>query len=233
MVSSSWCIDYEDVIMKLNQQLFRARRRELGLTSREVARCANVSLAVIKRIEDTGDVSVLQVSTLTAILKAISLDLFDALDQAPRPPTANDLTTAIGGLLMELKRGAAHVEIASTLGITLDKIEPALEALDANLRPAGLQVHRGSNGVSIVPTVRLDLGSNSYTERLRYLSKINSGDVALLYRAVSERVPANTVASNANGTVSLRKLEAAGLAHVCDNILQPTELTSMMLDLAQ
>ena len=50
---------------------------------------------------------------------------------------------------------------------------------------------------------------------------------------VFEGVSETAVESNTNGTDSLRKLEAAGLAHVCDNVLQPTELTSLMLDLAQ
>jgi hypothetical protein len=121
-------------------------------------------------------------------------------------------------------------EIATALGITLDKIEPALEVLDTNLRPAGLRVHRNSTGASIVPMARPDLGSGSAKERHRYMSNLNSGDLALLYRALTERVPANTVAASANGNVSLRKLEGAGLAQLCDGILQPTPLTVATLD---
>lgn len=211
--------------MKLNNRLLRARRMELGLTSREVARDANVSQGLIKRLEETGDAAVLQVETLSSILKALSLDLIDALDSPPAPSASDDLVATVGGLLQERKRGVTTFEIATTLGVTLDKIEPALEALDGHLRPAGLRVNRSSNGASIVPAVRSDLGSGSGKERLRYLATLNSGDLALLYRVLTERVPANTVAATANGTVSLQKLEGAGLVQLCDGVLRPTPTT--------
>lgn len=206
--------------MKLNQRLLRARRMELGLTSRQVAREAKVSQGLIKRLEETGDAAVLQVETLTAILNALSLELVDVLDRPSSPNVPDDLAAAIGGLLQERKRGVTPFEIASTIGVTLDRIEPALQALDVNLRPAGLRVHRSSNGASIVPIARPDLGSGSGKERPRYLSNLNSGDLALLYRALTERVPANVVAATANGTVSLHKLEGAGLAVVIGGELQ-------------
>jgi transcriptional regulator with XRE-family HTH domain len=214
--------------MILNRQLLRARRMELGLTSREVAREAYVSQPLIKRLEETGDASVLQVETLNAILRALSLDLTDALEQAPTATTATNLVAAIGGLLQERKRGVPTYEIASTLGATLDRIEAALQVLDTNLRPAGLRVHRNSSGVSIVPTARPDLGSGSGNERLRYLSNLNSGDLALLYRALTERVPANTVAATVNGNFNLQKLEGAGLVVVMDGAIM---LTTRVVDL--
>ncbi len=202
--------------MKLNQRLLRARRMELGLTSREVAREAKVSQGLIKRLEETGDAAVLQVETLTSILNALSLELIDALDRPSAPTAADEVVAAIGGLLQERKRGVTTYEIASALGVTLDRIEPALQVLDTNLRSAGLRVHRSSNGVSIVPIARPELGSGSGRERLRYLSNLNSGDLALLYRALTGPVPANTVAATANGTVNLQKLKGAGLVDVID-----------------
>jgi len=216
--------------MKLNRQLLRARRMELGLTSREVAREAKVSQGLIKRLEETGDAAVLQVETLTAILCALSLDLVDALERPTVPSAEEDLVVAVGGLLHERKRGVTAFEIAAALGVHLDRVEPALEVLDANLRPAGLRIHRSSNGVSIVPIARPDLGSGSGKERLRYLSNLNSGDLALLYRALTERVPANTVAATANGTVNLQKLEGAGLATVEDNSVRLTSLARIALE---
>jgi hypothetical protein len=215
--------------MKLNRQLLRARRMELGLTSREVAREANVSQGLIKRLEETGDAAVLQVETLTAILHALSLDLVDALERPTVPAAEEDLVVAVGGLLQERRRGVTAFEIASALGVHLDQVEPALEVLDANLRPAGLRIHRSSSGVSIVPIARPDLGSGSGKERLRYVSNLNSGDLALLYRALTERVPANTVAATANGNVILQKLQGAGLAHIRDGVVELTPQTKLSL----
>jgi transcriptional regulator with XRE-family HTH domain len=216
--------------MKLNQRLLRARRMALGLTSREVAREAKVSQGLIKRLEETGDAAVLQVETLTAILNALSLDLIDALDRPDRPAERDDIAARIGGLLQERKRGVPPFEIATALQVTLDQIEPALQVLDANLRPAGLRIHRNTSGVIIVPAARPDLGSGSGKDRLRHLSNLNSGDLALLYRALTQRVPANTVAATANGTVNLQKLEGAGLATVEDNRLCLTSLARMALE---
>jgi len=216
--------------MKLNRQLLRARRMELGLTSREVAREAKVSQGLIKRLEETGDAAVLQVETLTAILGALSLDLVDALERPTAAAAEEDLVVAVGGLLQERKRGVTAFEIAAALGVHLNRVEPALEVLDANLRPAGLRIHRSSNGVGIVPIARTDLGSGSGKERLRYLSNLNSGDLAMLYRALTERVPANTVAATANGTVNLQKLEGAGLATVEDNSVRLTSLARIALE---
>ena len=62
--------------MKIDGRLLRRRRMELGLTSREVANTSRVSSATIKRLEETGDAGVLAVSTLVAVLDALSLTLF-------------------------------------------------------------------------------------------------------------------------------------------------------------
>ena len=98
------------------------------------------------------------------------------------------------------------------------------------LRPAGLRLHCTSKGFSIVSIVRPNLGSQSSKERLHYLSNLNSGDLALLYRALTERVPAKTVAATVHSTISLRKLEGAGLAWVNDHRLCLTELARTALE---
>jgi transcriptional regulator with XRE-family HTH domain len=209
--------------MKLNRQLLRARRMELGLTSREVARAANVSQPLIKRLEDTGDAAVLQVSTLTMILSALCLDLIEVQEKSPETCEENDLVAAIGGLLQERRSGTTLIEIASSLGVTIDLIDPALNSLDDALRHAGLRIRRNTSGVSIVPIVRASLGSESLQERLRYLSNLNSGDLVLLYRAMTTRLPANTVSATTNGNVNLQKLEGAGLVEIRDGYLCLTQ----------
>jgi hypothetical protein len=80
------------------------------------------------------------------------------------------------------------------------------------LRPrSGLRIHRGATGVIIVPAVHHDAGTGSSAERHRHLAAITNADIGLLYRAMSSRVPSNTVAATNNGTVSLHRLEGAGL----------------------
>lgn len=204
--------------MKLNANLLRARRMELGLTSREVARDAMVSQGLVKRMEDTGDAAVLQVKTLTAILDILCLDLVEAQEPpAKTRDSADDLVETIGSLLHERRSSVPLVEIASILRVTLDKIEPALNVLDDLLRPVGQRVRRNSGGASIATVVREGLGSGNENERLRYLSNLNKGDLALLYRAMTTQLPANTVAGTVNGNINLQKLEGAGLAKIVNN----------------
>lgn len=102
-------------------------------------------------------------------------------------------------------------EVAVAVGATLEEVTAAVGVLDERLRPAGLRVNRASTGISIVPAVRPDAGSGSPRKRARYLSNLNQGDMALLHRILTQPVPANTIAATNNGTVSLRRLEGAGL----------------------
>ena len=216
--------------MKLKDGLLRARRPELGLTSREVAREAAVSSQLVKRLEDTGDASVLQVATLAAILNSLSLDPVDALERpAPTGDASDQTAQAVCGLLLERRARVPFVEIALTLSIALEEVKLALQVLEEPLRSIGLRLSRISTSVSIVPAVRPEAGSGSARERTRHLAKINHNDLALLHRVVAgRRVLANSVTGMANG-IALHKLEGAGLARTVEGELQLTELATEAL----
>lgn len=217
--------------MKLNERLLRARRMELGLTTREVARRAKVSQAVIARLERTGDVAVLQVGTLSTILAALALDLVDALAKPEVPTTSEEAVAEVGALLHERGRSVQAHDVAMTLGLTLEQAKDALAALDERLRGAGLRTHKSSSGFAIVPIVRPESGSGSDRERARYLANLNRGDMDLLHRVLTGRVPANSVAASNNGTVCLRRLEGAGMLMVEANELKLTERARTALGL--
>lgn len=219
--------------MKLNADLLRARRMELGLTTRAVARQAMVSQQLVKRLERTGDADVLQVETLGTVLDALSLDLSEALAERAVHPAADDTVTAVGALLHERGRGVPMSELAVTIGATLEDVTAAVSVLDERLRPAGLRINRASTGLSIVPVVRPDAGSGSHRERARYLGNLNQGDIVLLHRILTQRVPANTIAATNNGTVNLSRLEGAGLVVNEANELKLTERAMAALGLSR
>jgi len=208
--------------MRLNNPLLRARRTELGLTSRALARAANVSMPLIKRLETTGDVATLQVGTLTMILEALSIDLADAVLQEEAPEIGDSIIKSVGGFLQEHGRGVTEVDIARTLGLALAQVESALTALDVLLRPCGMRIHRNSSGVSVVPSVRPDAGSKSEREKARHLSNLNRSDVALLHRITSGRLLERTIGQTNNATVNIQKLTGAGLVEVVIGFLLPT-----------
>jgi transcriptional regulator with XRE-family HTH domain len=215
--------------MKLNHRLLRARRLELGLTSRAVARHTKVSQTLIRRLETTGDASVLQLATLNTILEVLGLDLVDALEPSEPVRAPRGTAELIGALLQQRNAGIAPADISITLGLTLDEVNTGVAALDEQLRPAGLRVHHASSGICIVPAVDPEAGSGTTTERLRHLARITSSDMALIHRIICGRVPANTVASTNNGAVSLHRLEGAGLVHVVDNELRLTDVVAASL----
>jgi len=219
--------------MKLNAKLLRTRRMELGLTTRAVARTARVSQPVVKRLEQTGDAAVLQVETLGAVLEVLSLDLTEALETHPTTHAPDDLVSQVGALLQDRGRGVPLPEVAVVVGRSLDDVKDAVDALDERLRPAGLRVNRASAGISIVPAVRPDAGSGSGRERAHYMSKLNQSDMVLIYRILTSRVPANTVAATNNGNVSLSRLEGAGLVVNESNELKLTDRAETALGLSR
>lgn len=83
-----------------------------------------------------------------------------------------------------------------------------------------------------MPAVRPDAGSGSSRERAHYLSKLKQSDMALIYRILTGRVPANTVAATNNGNVSLSRLEGAGLVVNEDNELKLTDGARVALGMA-
>jgi len=215
--------------MKINERLLRSRRLQLGLTSREVAKRANVTMTLVKRLETTGEIGTLQVQTVTALLDALGLELSEVV-LPPQIEGANDqLVAAIGCLIQERGRGVMSADIASSVGCTLDKVEPALQVLDAHLRPSGLRIHRSSSGISIVPLVRLDAGSGSLQEVLRYLSNINNGDIVLVHRLLTEEISERSIAMTTNGNVSLHKITGSGLVETNDGQLATSPLLNEAL----
>ena len=78
-------------------------------------------------------------------------------------------------------------------------------------------IKRSSTGLSIVPIVQPEIAATTASARARYLAKLNAGDLSLLYRIYSTETALNGVAQSANLTMSLQKLEGAGLVEMPTN----------------
>ena len=203
--------------MKIDGRLLRRRRMELGLTSREVANNSRTSSATIRRLEETGDAGVLAVSTLVAVLDALSLTLLEAIDTPETPKCEPTLIAAVGGYLAGQKRGVPLLELAQVTSALLPDVEDAVTILEEKLREVGMCIKRSSTGLSIVPIVQPEIAATTASARARYLAKLNAGDLSLLYRIYSTETALNGVAQSANLTMSLQKLEGAGLVEMPTN----------------
>ncbi len=209
--------------MKINGRRLRHRRMELGLTSPAVAKDAKVSSATIKRLEETGDAGVLSVSTFSALLDALCLTLSDVLEP---PRTLEDdeaIVRSIGTFLASQKRGVPIADIAQSLGLLLVDVDRAVTVLEEKLRTVGMCVRRSSNGLRLVPAARPEVGSETPAARSKYLSNLNNGDLALLYQIFTRETALQGITQSANTTMSLQKLEGAGLIEMPTN--QPIRLT--------
>ena len=209
--------------MKIDGNFLRRRRMELGLTSRSVAKEAKVSSATIKHLEETGDADVLIVSTLSAILDALCLSLTDVVEHSPVLDADEEHIRTVGAFLASQSKGVPLAGIAQNLGMLLADVDRAAAALEEKLLAVGMRVRRSSNGLRIVPAARLEVGADTPAARSKYLSNLNSGDLALLYRIFTTETALQEISQSANTTMSLQKLEGAGLIEMPTN--QPIRLT--------
>lgn len=204
--------------MNIDKEALRARRLQLGIPKRELAKAAGVSLTVITRLEETGDASPLQVQTLMAILRSLSVDLVDVTHHSPKEDLEEGTfnISELGQLLHGYGRAMPISHIAECLGISLEEVDSAIQELDSNLRAVGLRLNHASTGIHIVPSAGSPKvrQATEAARRTRSFEVLNHGDLSLLYRAMKDRLPANVVAGRNNGNVSLHKLENADLIRV-------------------
>ena len=79
MDTSDGRVHHEARHMRIDAELLRSRRLELGLSQRALARIARVSHPLVTRLEETGNVDHLECRTLERILESLSLEVASAL----------------------------------------------------------------------------------------------------------------------------------------------------------
>lgn len=217
--------------MKLNGTLVRERRLQLGLTSRELADCSHCSITVIRRVEETGDVATLTVSTVAAMLDALSLTWSEAvLEAGSSGHSDSGIVERLGALLHNHKKGLPPHVAATYLATTLTDVTKAASALSVTLEPAGLRVHSGSTGLRLVAGAS-PVGDS--VEEARTFTVLNHADLSLLRRIATRKVKSNAIANSNDGNVSLHKLRNCRLVTEGDGgRLSLTERTMRTLGLS-
>jgi hypothetical protein len=201
--------------MKLNATKLKARRRDLGYTTRGIALTVNLPLTAITRAEVAGDVGSLTTTTLERYLNALGLDLIEVLEPRTNTEQAEDpaaLDRSIIGLLHELNRGTSALEIAKVLQVSIDDVRTSLDRIEGQLTRIGLRLHLASSGYTIAPAATRDLGKPTLPEQLRRLASINSADIHLVHRLMNGPLQERTLTQNPTGVTSLGKLIATGIA---------------------
>ncbi|MGZ4314202.1 MAG: helix-turn-helix domain-containing protein [Gaiellaceae bacterium] len=214
--------------MRLDGPRLRARRLQLGQTTRGLAREAHVSQTLVKRLETTGELDSVTCATLQHILDALSLDVVQTLDQhEPQVDPDQRNLERLGTILLEAKAGISAVALGALLATDVTAVEAQLDRLAVQLRPAGIRVHRGSAGIRLLPVATTD---QSGAVTIQYFDAPTRTDLRLLHRTLTGTLHSREVASMKNGNVSLYRLMKAGLAQVgTDGEVQPGEAARLAL----
>lgn len=142
----------------INGGLVRARRLEMGLSQRALARTAGFGLATLTDIEN-HDGQDRQVTIVELVRLAGALDISPArlVELAPEEPQAappvhdDDDAQQVSHVLLEVRVIVAVDDVAQALGWTYDRASNALDALNSRLAGTGLHVHRFAGRVQLRP----------------------------------------------------------------------------------
>lgn len=173
--------------MPLNTTLIRTRRRELGLSQRAVARRLAVTLGVVSNLEAGTNHDDLPLGLLAKLAGELALDLSQLVAADGERTEQPDASLAdLGALLASVSEPVAPSTLADVLGLRPQEVGSLLDQLDLALRPAGLRLHRGTNGAEIVGDGTVD-GAPDLEHVLRAQQArhgIKANEAALLYRAL-------------------------------------------------
>lgn len=208
----------------LDSDLIRARRLELGLSERTVAKHLGVgaSQSVLRGIEAGTNHEDLPLGDLNRLADILGLELHQLLTppgnqaaESAGPPTREEwlghTVAQIGALLYDVDQLIPIEALTSTTGHTLEQIQDVLDELDADLRQVGLMVHRLANSVKISRTI--DAVSRDTLQRTwrQHVARrgLDIGQVFLLHQTYTGR-RSKTLS---NDQVTMNQLVNTGILH--------------------
>lgn len=207
----------------LDCERIRNRRRELGLSARAVEAAIGVSGGWLKSAETGANHHYISLREVIALARELGLDACDLLADRPaenelaqdHPKRLSNDAARLGGILVDLPHQTLPTRLASALGWPLERVEGALDVLEARLPATGQRLQRGVNGVQITRH------SSGVDQAVQPLASARIGDNGLnptqaliLLRVVrgeiDERAASPATMSNAH-RVALAELVNAGV----------------------
>lgn len=134
--------------MRLNADLLRRRRRELGISERDLAASAGVSKMFIRHLESGGGDDQVTLAVLRRLGRALAASVSDLMYDPGAEPNVDDVA-ALGAMLTELAEPSSPKGLASVLCWSLDRTHTALSGLECAAPRAGLAVQRMHGLISL------------------------------------------------------------------------------------
>ncbi|GEM_PF-5612192 len=223
--------------MKLDSEAIRARRTELGLSQRDLARRVGAGDTLAFHIETDGDRPEITLREIDRLADALAVDPITLLVSG-EPQTAVQGSTnrsepsstiaRLGSLLQRADTAVPLSVLGEVLGVDRESLTATLVVLDEQLQSVGLRVHLHEDCAQIVSSGIDGIAPDKMKDLRREASarrSIDKHQASLLYRVMLGKLTAKKVASN-NDRVRFRQLVNAGL------IEEPTT-DSVKLDLCE
>ena len=134
--------------MRVNTDLMRRRRRELGMSERDLAAAAGVSKMFVRHLESGGGDALVTMEVLRRMGRAIGVSAVSLLEEDGVERCGSD-ASAVGAMLTELVEPTPPAVLASTLGWGLERTEAALTGLETTAPSVGLALQRIHGLVSL------------------------------------------------------------------------------------
>lgn len=146
--------------MILDAKLIRARRRELELSQRQLAKQLGVSPMVVSALEDGRNHHALKLSFVSRLADVLAVDVAQLFESSPPwvvdSQSVSDLAVSLGALLFDTATFTPVEALAEATGHTLDDVAAALDSLESGLAAVGLSLQRRSGEVALRTTAHLD-----------------------------------------------------------------------------
>lgn len=132
----------------VNDRLLRARRLELGISERRLAKTIGATLPVVRGLEGGGGAD-LPLRLLAAIADALAVNLVTLLEPDSAKPAPKDDVAVLGAILFEQRRLVDVDVLADQSSWARERLEEAAAALAAALPVVGLRLHRLHRSLAI------------------------------------------------------------------------------------
>lgn len=238
----------------LDAAKIRQRRIELRMTESQLGRLVGKRGQLVRRIEAGLSHEGVTLRVLNRLAEALALPLPALLlesgpggepesacsNESREMGTRSDVAT-VGALLASIADPVTLEGIAKALTIPAGRVDSALAALDAELRPRGMKVERSGRGCAVVPLdIPLDSVDAHSSRRQRAASRpLGVQEARMLLRVLRGDIVAGPALDRPIGMI-LGKLAAAGVVELpigrwaSASPPRPTQrvLESLMLDVA-
>lgn len=181
----------------VNGARLRAARQKQELGTRQLARAAGTTFVLIDSIEKENFIgSGTTLAEFRALARSAGLTMTDLLDETDAAAADDDSAAEpsdlqrLAGVLITEPRMQSNDDIASALGWPLTRLHAAAHALNTELVPLGLRVHRNAGVMCLRPAATSSIEDAKQVSRRRAGREgMTATEAGLLYQALTGTLP--------------------------------------------